>query len=175
MKNEEYSSSFNLEEKQACELAQEAVDRESENGGLVFAAWKRASLKNPVMVRTVHGEPSYWLFPVEINGEIVGFVRVLGNGRVAHVGSFSLSSDRRRLPVVTGLTQDEAALKARERVHSNEGEVLSRPLYVHDGPIGREAWLIEVLKEGKPQRWIFVTSGFIYERPAGVELNDTFE
>jgi hypothetical protein len=46
------------------------------------------------------------------------------------------------------------------------------PLYVHEDPIGSKEWFIEVLKEGKPQRWIFVTSSFVYERPARIELSE---
>lgn len=175
MDKKEYDKASFLEEKQAYKLAQEAIDRESVYGGLAFSSWKGASLKNPVLVRTVHSDPSYWLFPVEINGKIVGFVRVLGSGRVAHVGSFSHSPDGSNLTEITGLTEVEATMKACERIHPNEGETLSRPFFVHDGPVGREAWLVEVLKEGKPHRWIFVTGSFIYERPAEVELDNSFE
>jgi hypothetical protein len=29
-------------------------------------------------------------------------------------------------------------------------------MYVHDGPPGREAWVIEVSRQGRATRWIFV-------------------
>jgi hypothetical protein len=158
----------------ACKLAQEAVRRESEDGGRIFAAWKDASLGGPVLVLTVHREPSYWLVPVEVRGAVMGFVRVLGDGRVAHVGSFSPSPDIvRKLPEVTGITQEEAAEKAYELIRIDQGESPTPPVFVHDGPIGREAWLVEVLKDEKPHRWIFVTPSFAYERPAGAELGET--
>ena len=42
-------------------------------------------------------------------------------------------------------------------------------LLIHDGPPGREAWRVDVLRDGRLVRWIFVIPGGIYERaPGGV-------
>jgi hypothetical protein len=41
-------------------------------------------------------------------------------------------------------------------------------MFVHDGPPGREAWLVPVaVGGGRITRWIFVSEGGIYERTAG--------
>lgn len=160
----------------ARDIAQKAVYRESKAGGPIFRAWNEASVGTPILIQTVYRRPSYWLFPIEIRGSQVGFVRVLGDGRVAHIGSFSFSKDiaeERRM--ITGITQEEAALKAKERIQSDRGEVPSPPFYVHDGSIGREVWLVEVSRDGVPHRWIFVSPSFVYERPYGVSLRNGME
>jgi hypothetical protein len=68
---------------------------------------------------------------------------------------------------VTRIDAGAAAAQAAGRVHGARGETAAAPVYVHDGPPGREAWLVEVSRGGRPTRWIFVTPGAVYERPAG--------
>jgi len=55
------------------------------------------------------------------------------------------------------------------------GEAAADPVFIHDGPVGKEAWLIEVMRDRVPIRWIFVTPAFIYERPAGTGLSELLE
>lgn len=142
-----------------------------------FAPWSKATLGQPVLVRTVHGNPSYWSVPVLIRGRAAGFVRVLGTGEVAALGTFyQNSAEIDACPTtMTGIDQDEARSRSQKLIHPEEGETASDPVFVHDGPPGREAWLIEVLKKGKPYRWIFVTPAFVYERFAGQLLDETLE
>jgi len=52
-----------------------------------------------------------------------------------------------------------------------EGETSTEPVFVHDGPPGREAWLVVTRIGDVPARWFFVTPGGVYERPAG-QLRD---
>jgi hypothetical protein len=56
-------------------------------GDPLFAPWPDATIGNPVMVRTLQGEPSYRLVPVELQGRVAGFVRVNIDGKVAAVGA----------------------------------------------------------------------------------------
>jgi hypothetical protein len=143
----------------------------------LFAPWVEAQLGRPVLVRTVSGEKSYWLVPAIILDRAVGFVRVLGDGRAVAVGAFY--QDPSRLDtcpyVVTGITAQEALSMAKSHVSHARGESASVPVFVHDGPQGREAWLVEVKIAERPARWIFVTPGGIYTRPAGEVHNDTLE
>lgn len=142
-----------------------------------FAPWREATLGQPVLVMTVHREPSYWNVPVLIRGRAAGFVRVLGTGKVAALGT--LYQDPAQIdacPVtITGIDAAEACRRAQKLIHPEEGETASDPVFVHDGPPGREAWLIEVIKEDRPCRWIFVTPAFVYERPAGELLDEALE
>ena len=143
----------------------------------LFTPWSDASVGDPVLVRDVFKNPSYWIVPVLIHERVAGFIRVLGTGKVAALGTFYQDpSEIRTCPTtVTGINSSEAKHKAMERIHPEKGETALDPLFVHDGPPGREAWLIEVTKEGKPSRWIFVTPAFIYERLAGELLDETLE
>jgi hypothetical protein len=130
----------------------------------LFEPWVRSSVGEPVLVRAVTGEPSYWLVPVELDDRAIGFVRVTTEGKA--VASGALYRDPTRLngapPVVTGIT----AAEARERVADalGAGAVAGEPVYVHDGPPGREAWLIRVREPDGATRLLFVTAAGWYER-----------
>jgi hypothetical protein len=162
---------------QALKVASEEMRRFLIQGDPMFAPWRDASLGQPVLVKDLFRNPSYWLVPVLIHGRAAGFVRVLETGRVGAIGTFYRSPEQIEAcpAVVTGIDAAQASRRAEERIQPELGEVAADPVFVHDGPRGREAWLIEVLKEGKPQRWIFVTRAFIYERPAGKLLDEALE
>jgi hypothetical protein len=158
-------------------LAREEIRSSGILGDRLFAPWVESTLGEPVLVRTVFGEPSYWTVPVLLKEAAVGFIRVLGTGRIAALGAFyqdpaEISACPR---TVTGIDAARAARKARDRIHLDSGESASEPIYVHDGPQGREAWRIQVLREGRPVRWVFVTPAFVYERAAGEVLDEDLE
>jgi hypothetical protein len=142
-----------------------------------FTAFASASIGEPVLVHDLSRRPSYWLAPVRLQERVVGFVRVLFDGRVVAVGS--LCRDLARLQdcpeVVTGIAEDEAARRAGAHRNAAGGEVARPPVYVHDGPPGREAWLVAVAAPDGPGRWIFVTRYGMYERPAGARRDESLE
>jgi hypothetical protein len=111
-------------------------------------------------VRSPAGATSYWLVPGVRGGSVVAFARVLPDGRLATVGEL-------RAPAVdvaqaaTGLSAEQA------RVALGTSE----PQLVHDGPVGREAWLAAVADADGNERWVFATGGGTYERPAGALLD----
>jgi hypothetical protein len=139
-----------------------------------FALFAGAALGNPVAVRNTRKEFSYWTVPIQVTDHVVGFVRVLDTGAVAAIGSFCQDPAllRQSPREVTGLSSGEALQRARAQIQLAAGETLGEPLYVHDGPPGREAWLIEVLQGHRAIRWVFVTPTFLYERRAGEALKD---
>jgi hypothetical protein len=129
------------------------------------------------MVRTLKGSPSYWLVPVIITGKTAGFMRVTAAGQVAAFGAYyRKSSELADAPtLVTRIDAKTAAAKAATLIDAGRGEIASAPIYVHDGPEGREAWMIEVSRERRAIRWIFVTPGGVYERPAGTTRDAAVE
>ncbi len=162
---------------QALEMASEEIRRFLLQGDSMFAPWSDASLGQPLLVKDVFRNPSYWLVPVLIQERVAGFVRVLGTGEAAAIGAFYRDPNYLEdcPAVITGIDALEASNRAEERIQLEQGEVALDPVFVHDGPQGREAWLIEIVKEGSPYRWIFVTPAFVYERPAGELLDETME
>jgi hypothetical protein len=130
----------------------------------LFEPWARSTIGEPVLVRTVAGDPSYWVVPVELDDRAIGFVRVTTEGKA--VASGALYRDPRTLAgapaVVTGIT----AAAARARVTGDLGPdvAVGDPVYVHDGPPGREAWLVRVREQDDPTRLLFVTGAGWYER-----------
>jgi hypothetical protein len=162
---------------QALEIAREEMKQPLVQQDPMFASWTDASLGQPVLVKDLFKQPSYWLVPVVIQEHVAGFIRVMGTGRIAAVGAFY--QDPKQIEscptIVTGMDASEASRQASERIDPAQGEVASDPIFVHDGPPGREAWLIEVTKEGRPSRWIFITPAFVYERMAGEFLDEALE
>jgi hypothetical protein len=118
--------------------------------------WAAARVGEPQLVRTVDGVPSYWVCPVVAEDGLRGFVRVRGDGRVAAYGA---TEPGRGPAVVTGITADDAARVARERA---PGAAIGVPLYVHDGPPGREAWRVEV-RSGDAVTVLMIGPGGAYE------------
>jgi hypothetical protein len=153
----------------AARIARAEVARMASGDDPLFAPWRDAAIGDPVLVHDLLRQPSYWVVPVRVRDRVAGFVRVLLSGRVSATGT--LYTDPARIAscpaTVTGIEKEEAARRATERIHAASGEVAQEPVYVHDGAPGREAWLIEVVRENRPQRWVFVTPAFVYERPAG--------
>lgn len=118
--------------------------------------WNGARAGEPVLVHTLAGEPSYWLVPVEAAGRLVGFVRVSGKGNAVAGGT--LGREVAAAPsVVTWITAEEAAERA--RATAGPGAEISQPVYVHDGPPGREAWRVDVLEPDGGRRVLLVTPG----------------
>jgi hypothetical protein len=143
----------------------------------VFAPWTDAAAGEPAVVQTVQREPSYWLVPVVIQRRVAGFVRVNADGQVAAVGAYYRDPAQIAASptTVTRIEAGAAAKMAAARVDAAGGETAEAPVYVHDGPPGREAWMIEVSLQGRPRRWIFVTPGAVYERPAGTHQGSAVE
>jgi hypothetical protein len=163
--------------RQARDAARAALRNVPVRADPVFAPWTDASAGEPVVVHTVRGEASYWLVPVVIKERVAGFVRVNADGQVAAVGAYY--RDPKQIAaspaVVTRITASEAAALAAKRVNRARGETAAQPVYVHDGPPGREAWMIEVSRAGRPTRWLFVTPGAVYERRAGTHQGSTVD
>lgn len=132
----------------------------------MLAPWGDVTTGEPVMVETPEGAPAYWLVPLVAASRAIGFARVDAAGRVAAIGVTCRTPGRvQDCPrLVTGLSAAEALAAA----PLEPGEAASPPRYVHDGPPGREAWLIATRRAGRPHRWIFVTAGGAYARPAGM-------
>jgi hypothetical protein len=134
------------------------------------ASWPEPTVGAPVMVEDIAGAPAYWLVPFTAEGHVVGSARVDAEGRVLTIGMRPARSGSigDRPLVVTLLTMEEAANAARALLEPGE-DALS-PRFVHDGPRGREAWLVETRRDGRPARWITVTPGGATARAAGAKL-----
>jgi hypothetical protein len=115
-------------------------------------------------VRAPDGSIGYWLVPGLAGDRIVAIARVLPDGMLATVGEVERPAVD-AAQVVTGLS----AAQAREALGAGEARV-SEPMLVHDGPVGREAWLSVVTTPGSAARWLFATAGGTYERAAGAPL-----
>jgi hypothetical protein len=100
--------------------------------------------------------------PGTTGGGVEAVARVLPDGRVATV-AVSAGPSQDAATVVTGLSETEAGARA-------PVGALGPPALVHDGPIGREAWLHRARAPGGAERWVFTTAGGSYERPAGEPL-----
>jgi hypothetical protein len=115
----------------------------------------------PLLVRTTGGTPSYWLVPLEIDDRGVGFVRVTRSGDVAAVGRYGGSS---------ALDLDADAVIDLVSDQLTDSEIATRPMLVHDGPPGREAWMLVTSVGPRPARRLFVTPSGHYERAAVEEI-----
>jgi len=117
----------------------------------------------PELVHQVGGEPSYWLVPGLLEGRVEVVARILDSGRLATIA---------RLPepvsdcaaAVTGMSANQAVGYAREVEARYAGKLISGPMLIHDGPVGREAWLYSVSNASAGVIWVFATAGGTYTR-----------
>jgi hypothetical protein len=127
-----------------------------------LSEWASAAAGSPVLVHTFSGEPSYWIVPIEPHDAVqraaprlAGFVRVSLTGRVLAAGKFGGLTR-----VVTGITQEEARAKAGSAGVFRE---IGTPLFIHDGPPGREGWRVDVMETNGERRALFVTAAGVTE------------
>jgi len=162
---------------EALEIAEAQVQELLNFGDPLFIRWSKSQLCDPVLVHDVFRHPSYWLVPLQTDDHVVGFVRVSGSGIVLATGTFC--RDFKNLStcpkVATGISLEEVIRIVHEEIKFGPHESAGAPIFVHDGPVGREAWLVSTVRSGKPERWIFITQGGIYQRQAGITLDESVE
>jgi hypothetical protein len=138
----------------------------------MISPWREAALGDPVLVRTVELEDSFWIVPVERRGQALGYISIGPGGQV--LGHAYLYRDPNDLsacpPLATRISAKEARELADDLLKTYSGARFSDPVFVHDGPHGRLAWMIEVRVEGELVSRVFVTPGHAYERRTGDEL-----
>lgn len=131
--------------------------------------WREAVLGDPLLVRTVELAPSYWIVPVERPGQVLGYIDVSMDGRVlGHAYLYRRPDDLSPCPpLVTRISAEEAHRQAESVLETYAGAECAAPIFVHDGPRNRLAWMIEVRREGELVNRVFVTPGYVYQRKAG--------
>lgn len=118
---------------------------------------------DPERVYSPEGHPAYWLVPGLVGGQIQAIARILEGGRVATVGGLKAAvADCAK--AVTGLSASEASQLMKDLAAQYPSAEISRPLLVHDGPVGREAWFYPI-RSTVHDLWIFATGGGVYSRP----------
>jgi len=122
-----------------------------------MAALVRAEAGAPVLARSPEGTQAFWIVPLEAGRQAPGFARVGLDGRVAQIGRFGAATDAAFFEGPPAAVLDE--IRA-----SHPTAPLSQPQLSYDGSPAKWAWLVKV---GEPAtRFVFVTSGGWYERPA---------
>ena len=149
------------------EASEQEGRRIADSARRYFASWPglpaNLQVGTPELVRQVSGEPSYWLVPGLLEDRVQVVARILDNGRLATLA---------RLPepepdcaaAVTGMSTNHAAGYAREVEAKYAGKLISGPTLVHDGPVGREAWLYRLSTASAGTIWVFATAGGTYTR-----------
>lgn len=155
-------------------VARAALAARVRTGDPLLKPWREIAVGAAVAVYDVAGPQSYWLAPLVAGDQTVGFVRVGLNGEIEALGITCRgpTTSQRCPPVASGTEPQEALARARDEGGLAAGEQLAPPRLVHDGPHGREAWLVESTIEGRPYRWFFVTPTGLYIRPAGVRHSE---
>lgn len=135
----------------------------------VFARWSGLSARGVHLVHDIKGSPSYWLVGLFSGDQIVGFARVMKDGTVAAIGlTCRTPGAPEDCPTqVFAMTQADVQKKIGTALSTPADQTGTTPLLVHDGPPGREVWLVEGRKNGSPYKWFFVGPGGVYERPVG--------
>jgi hypothetical protein len=120
----------------------------------------------PERVGTPDGALGYYLVPDRRDGGVVAVARVLPNGRVASVARLAAPTVD-CAAAVTGLSAAQSLALADDVARRHGGTLVGEPCLVHDGPVGREAWLLVVQGPDDERHWVFATGGGTYARKPG--------
>ena len=136
--------------------------------------WKQSVYGDPILVRTVEEEPSYWRVPVIFKEKVLGYIDVDGSGTIWRYGEFYESPDNlSRCPSVpTLITAAEAAELAEEITARYPDAEVSEPIFVHDGAKSKIAWMLKIEKNGEIISRVFLSGRYPYERRADEESID---
>lgn len=118
----------------------------------------------PVLARSPGGAPAFWIVPLETGTRVPGFARVELNGRVAQIGRFGASPHDPSSSAGAAFFRAPSSTALNEIRVKHPAAALSPPQLSYDGSPAKWAWLIKVGEP--PTRFIFVTPGGWYERPA---------
>ncbi len=132
--------------------------------------WAAAKLGPAEMVYTIDLAPSYWIVPVLWQDHALGHIDVYRDGQVlGHSILCRNPDDLSTCPrVVTRITSEEAYAEAGPILKAYVAAEFSPPVFAHDGPRNRLAWMIQVHQGGALISRVFVTPGYAYERRADV-------
>jgi hypothetical protein len=129
-----------------------------------MAALKGAEAGAPVLARSPGGTPAFWIVPLEAGTRVFGFARVELNRRVAQIGRFGASADDPSTSPEAAFFRGPPATAMKEIRAKHPTAPISQPQLSYDGSPAKWAWLVKV---GDPAtRFVFVTPGGWYERPA---------
>ncbi len=129
-----------------------------------MAALRGVEAGAPVLARSPGGTPAFWIVPLEAGTRVLGFARVELNSRVAQIGHFGASADDPSTSPEAAFFQGPPATAMKEIRAKHSTAPISQPQLSYDGSPAKWAWLVKV---GDPAtRFIFVTPGGWYERPA---------
>jgi hypothetical protein len=138
----------------------------------MIGPWREAVLGDPILVRTVELKNSFWIVPVERPGQALGYISIGPDGRVmGYAYLYHNPADLSVCPALaTRISAEEARELADDLLKAYGGARFSDPVFVHDGPTSRLAWMIEVRAEDELVSRVFVTPGYAYERRIGDEF-----
>jgi len=140
----------------------------------MFEPWKQSVLGDPILVRTVEEEPSYWSVPVILKEKVIGFIDIEGDGTISRYGHFYESPDNlSECPTtLTRITAEEVVELAEEITVKYPDAEVSKPIFVHDGAKSKIAWMLKIEKKGEIISRVFVSGRYVYERKEGEESKD---
>jgi hypothetical protein len=135
-------------------------------GDAMSLPWRQSSIGEPFLVHTVAHEPAFWLVPVVRERLVLGSIEIGLDGALWGQSFFYITPDSLEdcPTVVTRIPAEEARRLAAPFVAHYPGAEASPPVYVHDGPRNRLAWMIEIARAGEQLSRIFVTPGHAWEQ-----------
>jgi len=128
--------------------------------------WRSASTADPLMVRTVERKPSFWLVPVVQRDRVLGHIEIGRDGDVwGHTYFYFQPDDLNGCPAVVTRISEREAIELSKRIRACHPDAdFGEPVFVHDGPRSRLAWMIGVNIDGELVSRIFATPGYAYQR-----------
>lgn len=132
--------------------------------GLPGVIARHGRREQPILVKSLDDNPSYWLVPVASEDRLVGFLRLGLKGDLLAYGKFGQGRQLPDFPPLSYLSKETADREIR-RAFGDSYKEISPPQLVHDGPLDRIAWLSRSRSVDDTRMLLFWTFGTSYSRP----------
>ncbi len=159
-----------ISKKEAGEIAEWRFKKSIQEDDPVFKSWEQSTLGDPILVRTLEEEPSYWIVPVIFQEKVIGFIVIEGDGKIPRYGVFGCGKpdNLSACPsVITFITTEEAIILAKNITAKYPDAKISAPIFVHEEEKSKTAWMLKLEKKGKIISRVFVAGSYVYERVPG--------
>jgi hypothetical protein len=156
--------------KEAREIAEWRFRKSIQEDDPVFKSWEQSTLGDPILVRTLEEEPSYWTVPVIFKEKVIGFIDIDRNESIPRYGIFGCgkTDNLSACPSVLTFTTPEEAVELAKNITAKYPDAkVSAPIFVHGDEKGHTAWMLKVEKEEKIISRVFVAGNNVYERREG--------
>lgn len=137
-----------------------------------FAAVRAADVGNPILVRDLAGEPTFWFVPFLTGNLACGFAHIDLSGGIDRLGIYGATAIDHGSWIDASFFEGPPLAFVEEIKSRYPDATLSDPLFSYDKAPTRLAWVVKIKHSDQSETVVFISGAGWYERPVGEERWD---